>query len=282
MNTEAGASLITPGEAGATPTEEAKDEAPATETTEADTTPETGGDTEGDGDTGGEEPDTMEDASLVFGKYKDLDAARDAFKQLESENGKLRREKAPEAPEEYSYDFSADEDLKEIIPEDYSFTEDPLIQAMEPVFKEHNFTQDQVASATKAFLQWQASEMPDAKVEMEALGDDASKLITGAQDLVSGLSEEATAELEAFATTAGAVKALNEVVAKYSAVEKELAATKKIPTGEAANSPVKSSSELYAEAKTIRNSKNFQYDSDAQAIYDKKMDQAIAAEEKGY
>ena len=101
---------------------------------------------------GGDIADLSNDEGLIFGKYKDAMAAQEAFKTLESENGRLRREKSPEAPEEYVFDYSGDEDMAKIVPEGYDFGEDPLVQHMTPVFKEGKFTQDQVDMATKAWL----------------------------------------------------------------------------------------------------------------------------------
>lgn len=268
------ASLITSEEQGAEDVQETVEAPVEQDTVSADTAP--------DNET--EQPQEEVDADLIFGKYKDIETAQEAFKTLESENGRLRREKSPEAPEEYTYDFGADDELYKIIPEDYNFSDDPLVQHMEPVFKEANFTQDQVEAATKAWLKYQVESGPVPEEEMAALGEDASKMVNKAKSLVDGLSAEARSEIEGFASTASAVKALAELMDKYNGVEKELSATKRVPSGEAAKVPAKSSVELYAEAQKIRQDAgdNFQFNSTAQALYEKKMDSAIAAEEKGY
>lgn len=228
--------------------------------------------------TGDSLDELSDDEGLIFGKYKDSVAAMEAFKNLESENGRLRREKAPEAPESYVYDFSEDEDLKGIIPEEYSFDDDPLVQHMEPVFKEGNFTQDQVSMATKAWLQYQAASMPDPKAEMEALGADADALIKGAQAFrnMKEFSNEEREIIEGWATTAAEVQILNKI-------KKMATAQKTIPTSGAEKAPMKSSAELYQEAFAYkRSTPNFAYNSDAQKVYDEMMNKAVSAEEKGY
>jgi len=224
------------------------------------------------------EVDLADEDGMVFGKYKDATAAREAFKKLESENGKLRREKTPTAPEEYEYSFGSDEDMKDIVPEDFDFSEDPLVQAMEPVFKDNNFTQDQVTAATKAWLQFQSASQTDPKAEMEALGTKATELIQGAQDFrdLKDFSTEEQSIIEGWATTGDEVKLINKI-------KKMMGGEKTIPTDGARLESGKSSKELYSEAFALKKKagENFQFNTTAQALYDEKMDEAVAAEEKG-
>jgi hypothetical protein len=225
---------------------------------------------------GGDIGDLVDDNGRIFGKYTDSIAAQEAFKKLESENGRLRREKSPEAPESYVYDFSGDEDLSSIIPEDYKFEDDPLIQHMEPVFKEGNFTQDQVNLATKAWLQYQAASRTDPKAELEKLGDNADNVIRAAQEFMSNkaFNESEQAIIESWGTTAEEVQLLNKI--------KKMATPNSTIPSKASSGPIKSSAELYSEAKELRNKPNFSNDTNAQRLYEEKMDKAIAAEEKGH
>lgn len=225
---------------------------------------------------GGDIGELVDDDGRIFGKYNDAIAAQEAFKKLESENGRLRREKSPEAPESYVYDFSGDEDLSSIIPEDYKFEDDPLVQHMEPVFKEGNFTQDQVNMATKAWLQYQASGRVDSKAELEKLGNDASTVINSVKEFRSNqaFNESEQAIIEGWATTAEEVQLLNKI--------KKMATPNSTIPSKASQAPMKSSAELFAEAREIKNQPNFSNDTNAQRLYEEKMDKAILAEEKGY
>ena len=226
---------------------------------------------------GDELDDLTNDEGLVFGKYKDAMAAEDAFKKLESENGRLRREKAPTAPDEYTFDFSEDTDMKDIIGEEYDFANDPLLQAMNPVFKESNMTQDQVNAAVKAFMKFQHSTAPDFEAEMDKLGSGADSIIKEVQTFVSrNFNESERALLEDVATTAEATKILHKI-------SKMVSPNKPIPA-QATGASIKSSAELYAEAQKIRQEagSNFQFNTTAQALYEKKMDAAVDAESKGY
>ena len=120
----------------------------------------------------------------------------------------------------------------------------------------------------------QAESAPNPQEEMAALGDNANSYINKVKSAVSGLSEDARAELEAFATTAGAVKALVELTGA--------SAPKTIPTSNTTSAPQKSSAELYQEAFAYKNGvSNFPTNPDAQKVYDKMMDKALAVEEKG-
>lgn len=221
--------------------------------------------------------DLVGDDGMIFGKYKDAVAAQEAFKHLESENGRLRRERQPTAPEQYVYDFSGDEDVSSILPEDFDFSEDPLVKHMEPVFKEANFTQEQVNAATKAWLQYQASQRVDTKAEMESLGADAPIILKDAQALrdMKGFSDEERQIIESWVTTADEARLLSKIKGMMTAQSK-------IPAADNLQAPTKSSAELYAEASEIRRKPHFTRDPDLQAIYEKKMDQAVMAEQKGY
>jgi hypothetical protein len=211
---------------------------------------------------------------LLAGKYKTAEDLENGYKEL---TAKLR-EKVPTAPEEYSYDFSDVEALKDIIPEDFDFADDPLMLALEPVFKENNFTQEQMKAAVSTYLQHQ-SQLSDPQVELEKLGPNAKNLLQGAKEFSSlkHFTEEERSIIQNWATQADEVHLLNKINKLVSMNNNQ----KTIPT-EGATTPVKSSVELYDEAKQIKSRPNFRYDSNAQSLYEKKLDAAIVAEEKGY
>ena len=207
---------------------------------------------------------------LIFGKYKDMDAAFSAFKELESMNGKLRRERKPEAPEEYNIDFGDDEDLKDYIA-DYNLSEDPLFQAMTPAFKEANITDEQAKILVKNQLLFNKQSMPNPKKEIEAIGADYEKMDREISTYLSRNVDEDTANaIKALAVDAQSFKAIHKLIAKPSSV----------PT-KADNVATEKSAELYAKAQEMRNKENFLTNYDAQQQYRTLMEKAIALEEKG-
>lgn len=214
---------------------------------------------------------------LVFGKYKDISAAQDAFKTLESENGRLRREKSPEAPEEYSYDFSTSDDMKDIIPEGFDIKEDPLMQAMAPVFKDANVSQEQMQNIIKGWLSFEQSMVPVQEEEMAKLGQDANKIVSEVQSFVKkNFNESEQQRLEAMAVTADDTRLLHKMA-------KIMAGTKSIPSGDSESFSGESSAELYNKAWALKKkTDNFQFNMDAQREYDAILEKAIKVEEAGF
>lgn len=126
---------------------------------------------------------------LVFGKYKDITAAEEAFKNLESENGKLRRNKAPE---NYVVDFSNDEDFadyKDSVTAE-ALAENPYLKAVMPVAKEHNVSQEALNAMAKEFLKQDVSSLSNAKQEFISLGEDGGKMLTEVQEFIKKFPEE--------------------------------------------------------------------------------------------
>lgn len=220
--------------------------------------------------------DLADDQGLIFGKYKDAVAAQEAFKNLESENGRLRREKSPEAPENYEYNaISEDEEIKSIIPEDYKVEDEPIVQYMEPIFKDAGLDQEKVDSIIKGYLKYEAETAPNPAKEKEALGADANRLISEAASFrdMAEFSEEERAIINSWSRSADEVKLLSKI-------RKLTSAPKTIPSGEDIKAPRVSSAELYVKAKEIRNKKGFEASSDLQKLYDQVLDEAISAEER--
>lgn len=216
--------------------------------------------------------------NLVFGKYKDITAAQDAFKTLESENGRLRREKSPEAPEEYSYDFAGSDEMKEIMPEDFNLQEDHLMQAMDPIFKNNNVSQDQMQGIIKGWLEYEQSLLPVPEEEEAKLGANAPQIISDVETFVKkNFTAEEQAMLEGVATTGEATLLLHKIA-------KLVNGSKQMPTDKAQTHSGESSAALYNKAFKLKKEtgSNFQFNTTAQAAYEELMEKAIAAEEAGF
>lgn len=106
-------------------------------------------------------PEGEGEQSLYAGKYNSVDALEQGYKEL----SRLVREKSPEAPEEYSLDFSDQPELADI-----DVQEDPLWQHMTPAMREANLTQEQAENVTKAFIGWQQQQAETEKQNFEELG----------------------------------------------------------------------------------------------------------------
>ncbi len=207
---------------------------------------------------------------LIFGKYKDMDAAQSAFKTLESENGRLRREKQPTAPDEYSFDFSEDQDLKDIY-SGYDFSEDPILKDMLPVFKEANITEDQAKAIVRGFGLYQKSNMIDFDSEVAK--------IEGGLETVSAVENYVQKN---FTTSE------QEVVASWLTTAEGLSVFKKmtmdkpnvIPTSNANVSP-DSSADLISKAMEIKKSNDLISNTTARDAYEKLMNKAVEMQMKG-
>lgn len=208
---------------------------------------------------------------LIFGKYKDSVAATEAFKKLESENGRLRREKTPEAPESYKFNFKDDPDVSDVYGEDYDFDSDPMYQAMDPVFKEAKLSQEQADKIVKGFGLVQKSQRVDVDAELEKLGSDGPQVIAEVEQFVQkNYSAKDQDILASIATSAEGVQFIKNNLMK----------SKTMP-GENINTTTESSSDLFVKAQEIRKSENFEYDTAAIARYEKIMDEAIKLQGRG-
>lgn len=209
---------------------------------------------------GGEDSADTDEPELIFGKYKDMEAATSAFKELESQIGKLKRERMPEAPEEYNLDFSEDAELADMM-KDYNLKEDPLMEAMLPVFKEANITDEQARGLIKAQLMFNKLQDMDAesykKAELEKLGSEYESINT---NLVSYAKRNLTPEEQetfmSLASNAEAFKLLNKLIDKPSAIPTKANETTGIDK-----------SELEAKARAMRADPNFFTNQDLQKRY---------------
>ena len=256
------------------------EEEPA-ETSEEETTKDSSETPEGDIETISEETSTpveeqtgekseQEEGYLYAGKYKTVEDFEKGHKELVQ---KLR-EKSPEAPEDYSFDFSDDEDLKPHahLLEEVNVKEDPRFETMDVVFKKHNLSQEVVSDIVKAQLMFDINSMPDIEAEAESLGEEKDIILAHAQTFVnkhlSGDEIEIAVDL---GKSAAGVKLLYKM--------SKLAGEKSIPSdvGTVVTGP--SSKELYAEAFALKaDNPRFEVDSSAQARYESLLESAIRKE----
>jgi hypothetical protein len=208
---------------------------------------------------------------LIFGKYKDSVAATEAFKKLESENGRLRREKSPKAPDAYEFNFKDDPDVSDIYGEDFDFNSDPMYQAMDPIFKDANLSQEQADKIVKGFGLIQKSQRVDVDAEIEKLGAEGPKVIAEVEQFVQkNYSAKDQDILASIATSAEGIQFIKNNLMK----------SKTMP-GENINTTTESSSDLFVKAQEIRKSSNFEYDTNAIARYEKIMDEAVKLQGRG-
>lgn len=219
-----------------------------------------------------ETDEKKEEGYLYAGKYKTVEDFEKGHKELVQ---KLR-EKTPEAPEDYSFDFSEDEDLKPhaLLLEDLDVKEDPRFEAMDVVFKKHSLTQEAVNDIVKAQLLYDISSMPDLEAEANSLGEEKDIMLAHAQTFVN---KHLTGDEAEIAVDLGKSAAGVKLLYKMS----KLAGEKSIPqnTGNVVAGP--SSKELFAEAFKCRaENPKFEVDSTAQARYESLLESAIRTEEK--
>lgn len=199
-----------------------------------------------------------------LGKFETLGDIEKGYKELSQKV----REKHPEAPEEYAFDFSEHERLKDLS-EDYNILEDPLMEAVMPIFKEHNISQDAATALTQSFLEWQLESMPTVEQEREKLGSEADAIIDEVSAFVGKFPESERATLEQIGTTADGVRLLQKL--------KHMMGEKSVP-GDVPRNQV-DPAELWHKAQEYKkNAHNFMSNPQAQAEYDRLADIAVKAE----
>lgn len=216
-----------------------------------------------------------DEEGLFFGKYKSYDEAEKGFKELQA---KLR-EKAPEAPEEYDFDFSQDTDFVdavggEEIVQNINPKEDPRYEAMDEVFKKHNLTQEAVDDIIKTQIRFDASQMPDLEAEANSLGEERDIIMASANHFVQKhLSPDEQEIAVGLGQSAAGVKLLYKM--------SQMIGEKQVPQQVDNTDAGASSSELYANAFAYKDSvDNFENNEGAKARYDRLMDAAIKKEQK--
>lgn len=223
------------------------------------------------------------DAELVFGKYKDMEAAQEAFKGLESEIGKLKREKRPEAPEEYALSFDEREELAEF--KDYlnpdELKENPYIKAISPAMQKHGITQEAFEDIVSEYLKVDAGSLNNAKEEFQSLGDDGGKILTEVQSWISKFPEEEQAQFAGFGIHPdGIMPGFTAANLKLAHKIMNMTGEKNIPD-QAAETAKVSSDELKEKAyKLKRETANFEMNTAVQAQYEELMNKASAIDLK--
>lgn len=196
------------------------------------------------------------------GKYESLEAFEKGHKELVQ---KLTEQK-PSAPEEYAFDFSENESLKDVKIEG---SEDPFLADMLSTFKDANVTQDQANKIIESYYSKSLENKVDTEAELKKLGSEADEVIKSATNFVRDNFEESEQKiLEAVASSAEGVKLLQ----KLSNMNK----SQSIPTNAETVINTQSAQELMDEAKSYRESNpNFNVDRTAQAHYETLMDRAV-------
>lgn len=227
--------------------------------------------------------DSSSEAELVFGKYKDMSAAEEAFKTLESENGRLRREKTPEAPEEYTVDFSEDEDFaafSEAVSAE-ALKDNEYLNAILPSAKKHGISQEAINDMVKDYLKVDLATITSAKEEFKSLGDEGVEMLTSAQRFISKFPEEEQALFAGLGIHPdGILSTFKKENLQLITKLMNMTGEKSIPDS-AQEAVTTSPDELKAKAYEIKNTtKNFEYNTEAQARYEKLMNDAAIAELK--
>ena len=111
---------------------------------------------------------------LLAGKYKTTEdlvkGYQESGKYIRDLSAKLKdyETKIPKAPENYTFDFSQDQDLK-----DLNLTEDEQVKKMLPIFKELNISQDQATKLISEFIRTSFIPAPTQEDFKKVLGADA-------------------------------------------------------------------------------------------------------------
>lgn len=209
-----------------------------------------------------------QEEKLLAGKYKTVEDLEKGYSEL----SKKVREKAPEAPEEYKYEFDSEDERLQIALKDWNPSEDPLVQALDPLFKKHNLSQEAVAEIAQAYLGMAVEGQVDPGEERKKLGADADKVISRVEQFVNNrFSAEEQQIAASVAETAEGLKFLNKLV--------DMTRERPVPA-EAQQGPMKSPEELEQQAHALRKEPNFMSNPKMQKQYEELMDKAMMAKLK--
>jgi hypothetical protein len=212
--------------------------------------------------------EAQDDGYKYAGKFSSVEDLEKGYKEL---GGKLR-EKNPGAPEEYSFDALAESetlaDYKDKVAE-LNLQEDAYVQAMIPAFKEVGLTQEQADKLISTYLQADFANMIDAEEERGKLGSEANELINKVKTFNEKLPEAERAYLESITSTADGVRFASKLI--------DMMGEKPIPDDDVHASAQVDYNELIAEANKVKAVANFGINKQAQARYEKLMDEAMRA-----
>lgn len=208
------------------------------------------------------EAEGLAEDHMYAGKFKSAEELEKGYKELVQ---KLT-EKRPEAPEEYKFDFSENDNLKNL---EIDLDDDPTYQKMVPLFKELNLTQEQAGLLVNTYLESAYEAVPDLGDEMKKLGPQANEILEKANAFVAQhLTPEEQEMAKVIGQTAEGVKFLEKMA--------KMRGEQRLPTDAEAYAAPKPWQEIQAEAIKLRKSTpNFDIDKKAQARYEALMDQAV-------
>lgn len=193
--------------------------------------------------------------SLYAGKYHSVDALEQGYKEL----SRLVREKSPQAPEEYSLDFSDQPELAKAM-EQVDINNDPLWQHMTPAMREANLTQEQAQNVAKAFIGWQQQQASTEQQNFEALGAEGQAMAQRVSRFIEKhLPEEQAQMAQGLASSVDGLKFLNTLA--------DAAGEKAIPT-ESAGTP-DTARALKEKAFQMLSDPDLHYNREKQAAYNR-------------
>jgi len=201
---------------------------------------------------------------LYAGKYKSVDDLEKGYKEAVQ---KLT-EKQPQAPEEYNFDFTDDEDLKEFshLEPNLALNDDPLVQEIAPVLKKHNISQEAASDIAKAYLKTELSSAGDPGEEMKKLGDQGQEIIKEVNTFVGkNFSQEEQQVAEQIGQSAEGVKFLHKL--------SQMAREKNIPT-DATGESFESAGDFIEKAGDLKKKHGGNLYGEAAREYEKLMDKA--------
>ena len=172
----------------------------AAETASDDTTGTTAGGAQ-DNETTGEK--------LYADKYKSVEDLERGYRELSTKV----RAKESVAPEQYSFDFSSIDELKDF--DAKVLDEDPMYKGMLPIFKDLKLSNEQANKLVSNFLMLDRAGMPNKEVEEKALGAEKDEIISRVSKFVARNAKMFDAqeheEIKAIASTAIGMRLLDKL-----------------------------------------------------------------------
>ena len=241
-------------------------EAPADATTEETVVETTGTDElkteQGATETADRKPSDAEEGYLYANKYKSIEELEKGYKEAIS----MATKKNPGAPEEYDFDFSDHETLRDA---DISLDEDAIFTAAIPAFKRNGISQEAAKDIVAEVLASTYEQMPDIGEELKKLGDNGAEMVSSVQKVVSrDFNESERAIAQMLGQTAEGLQFMHDRLVKPMQMQS-------IPN-DLTPASVRSADEAIAEAYNYRQSTpNFENDQAAKARYEKMFDDAM-------
>lgn len=204
---------------------------------------------------------TSEDEYLYAGKYKSIEDLEKGYKEVVQKF----TAKSPGAPEDYEFDFSENEVLKDT---EISLDDDAIFEAAIPAFKKAGITQEQAQMVVEAVLEKTREQLPDIGAELEKLGPNGAEIVSEVNKFVSKSLTEAEQDIAVLlGQSAEGIQFLDKF--------RQMSAERSIPSSLDTPS-LRSSAEAIEEAYAYkRSTANFDNDTAAKRRYEKMMDDAM-------